>query len=123
MKQNTSVISVFMHITGKILGESHSCIIILKSSVVTGDLKNILVIIEMDAKMSTDAIILMDGRSLNITQKIISSINAKTGKNALSLTAHIIIRSRIKDNNCKLGSVFFQKPALSLSHRIIICRI
>ena len=112
MKQNTSVISVFMHITGKILGGSHSCIIILKSSVVTGDLKNILVIIEMDAKMSTDAIILMDGRSLNITQKIISSINAKTGKNALSLTAHIIIPSRIKDNNCKPGSVFFHKPAL-----------
>jgi hypothetical protein len=112
MKIITSVISVFMLIISKILGGSHSCTIILKSSAATGNPKNTLVIIEMDAKMSTDAIILMDGRSLNITQKIISSINAKTGKNALSLTAHIIIPSRIKDNNCKPGSVFFHKPAL-----------
>lgn len=121
MKQNTSVTNVFMHIIGKILGGSHSCIIILKSNVVTGDLKSILAVTEMDAKMNTDVIILMDGRSLNITRKTISSINAKMVKIALSLTVHIFIQSRIKDSHYKLGSVFFQKPALLHSHLIIIC--
>ena len=80
MKINTSVINVFMHITGKILGGSHNCIIIQKSNVVTGVLKSILAIIEMDAKMNTDATILMDGRNSNTTRKIISLINVKMVK-------------------------------------------
>ncbi len=80
MKINTSVINVFMHITGKILGGSHNCIIIQKSNVVTGVLKSILAITEMDAKMNTDATILMDGRNSNTTRKIISLINVKMVK-------------------------------------------
>ena len=77
MKINTSVINVFMHITGKILGGSHNCIIIQRSNVVTGVLKSILAITEMDAKMNTDATILMDGRNSNTIRKTISLINAK----------------------------------------------
>ena len=112
MNQNISVISVFMHITGKILGGSHSYTIIRKSNVATGDLKNILATTEMDAKMNIDVIILTDGRSLSIILKIISSINAKTGKIVSSLTVRTFIQSLTKDNHCKLGSVSSQKPAL-----------
>lgn len=111
MKQNTSVINVFMHTTGKILEGNPNYTIIRRSNAATGDLKNILATTEMDAKMNTDAIILMDGKNWNTILKIISSISARTERTVLSLTVPIFILSRIKGSLCKLGSVSSQKPA------------
>ena len=121
MRTSINEINVSMLTIGKIFEGNPSCIITQRSSAVTGGLKNTSVTIETAAKMNTDAIILMDGRSLSITLKITSSINAKMERAVSNLTVLIIIQNRKKDCHCRRGSVFFQKPAQSPSHQIIIC--
>lgn len=123
MKPSISVINVSMHIIGKILEGNLSCTITLRSSAVTGDLKNTLLAIGMAVKTNTNAIILMDGRNLSITLKITSSINAKMETTVPNITVRIFIQNTKRDSHYRLGSVFFLKPAQSPSHRIIICRI
>jgi hypothetical protein len=114
-------INVFLHITGRILGENHSFIYTLKTSVWIGALDNSLTITRTDVQMSIDASKAMVGKSKNIILRITNWTRVNMEINAISHIALTFIMNQIRDHNSHNGLKYSQKLELSLSLPIITC--
>jgi len=88
--------SVYMHITGRIIDESHQPINTLNKCVRIGKQITLFQHMTMVANYSTIAAILMAGKNKNIIQNSLSHVNANMVKHVPNHIVHIgiLIRTR-----------------------------
>lgn len=72
MRQSTKEINVCLHTIGKISEESRSYMAMQRINALTGDLDSLSIITKMVVQMSTNARVVMDGKSKSIIQIITS---------------------------------------------------